>query len=103
MADRKFEITDARGGAALGVRVVTRATEREIAGKNEEGALKIRLTSGPAGDPAANEELVNFIAEKLGVPVSKIEIVAGADKRDKILSIVGISTEEVEEKLMGNA
>ena len=46
---------------------------------------------------------MNFIAEKLGVPVSKIEIVAGADKRDKILSIVGISTEEVEEKLMGNA
>lgn len=103
MNDREFKITDARGGAALGVRVVTRATETEIVGRNEEGALKVRLTAGPAGDPAANAELVRFLADKLGVSADKIEIVAGADKRDKILSIVGISTEEVEQKLIPNS
>jgi len=32
MSDRKFEITDARGGVALGVRVVTRAVKLKLSG-----------------------------------------------------------------------
>ena len=99
MSDRKFEITDARGGAALGVRVVTRSTATEIAGKSDDGTLKVRLMASPAGDPAANKELIEFMASKLGVEISKIEIVAGQDSRDKILSIEGLSSAEVEERL----
>ncbi|MEL6307050.1 MAG: DUF167 domain-containing protein [Chloroflexota bacterium] len=100
MTDRKFEITDARGGAALGVRVVTKATETEIVGKTDEGTLKIRLVASPAGDSSANEELVGFLAEKLSVPAEKIEILFGEDKRDKIISIEGMTTREVEAKLL---
>jgi len=99
MADRKFEITDARGGSALGVRVVTRAAETELAGRTDEGTLKIRLKASPAGDPAANTELLDFLASKLGVEKSKLEIVAGEDKRDKILSVEGMTSVEVEQKL----
>ena len=100
MSDRKFEITDARGGAALGVRVVTRSTATEIAGKTEDGTLKVRLMASPAGDPAANKELVEFLAAQLGVPVNRIEVVAGEGHRDKILSIEGLSVHEVEAKLL---
>ncbi len=99
MSDRKFEITDARGGAALGVRVVTRAAETELAGRNDDNTLKIRLKSTPAGDPSANQELVEFLAEKLEVDTSRIEIVAGESNRDKILSIEGMTVNQVEEKL----
>lgn len=99
MTDRKFEITDARGGSALGVRVVTRAASTELAGRTEEGMLKIRLKASPAGDPAANTELLDFLAEKLELDKAKLEIVAGADSREKILSVEGMSTVEVEKKL----
>ncbi len=102
MTDRKFEITDARGGAALGVRVVTKATETEIVGKTDEGALKIRLVSSPAGDPSTNDELVDFLAEKLEIDASRIVILFGEGKRDKIISIEGLTTEEVDEKLLPN-
>lgn len=100
MNDRKFEITDARHGAALGVRVVTKATETEIIGKTDEGTLKVRLVASPAGDAAANEELVAFLAGKLEVAPEKIEILFGENKRDKIISIEGMTTQEVEEKLL---
>lgn len=100
MTDRKFEITDARGGAALGVRVVTRATHTEIVGRNEDGTLKIRLQASPAGDPAANEELIAFLAEMLGVSSEMVEIVAGEGTRDKILSVEGLTTQQVEAKLL---
>ncbi len=99
MTDRKFEITDARGGAAVGIRVVTRATATEVAGRLDDGTLKIRLKASPAGDDEANQELVAFIAQQLGVETDKIEIVAGAGNRDKILSIEGVTTADVDEKL----
>lgn len=101
--NRKFEITDARGGAAFAVRVVTRAAAPEIVGTQEDGTLKVRIVSSPAGNPAANEELVNLLAQQLGVSVERIEIVAGVNERDKIISVEGISTADVEEKLGGKA
>ena len=100
MNEREFKITDARGGAAVGVRVVTKAETTEIAGKNEDGTLKVRLKASPAGDPAANTELIDFLAAQLNIEKSKIEIVAGIDKRDKILSIEGLSTQQVEARLL---
>jgi len=103
MTERKFEITDARGGAALGVRVVTRAVHTEIAGKMEDGTVKIRLKASPAGDPAANKELVDFLAGQLGVDTGKIEIVAGEANRDKILSVEGMTTQELEGKLLSSS
>lgn len=102
MSDREFKITDARGGAAIGVRVVTRAASTEIAGKNEDGTLKVRLMASPAGDPSANKELIEYIAARLGVPADKIEVVAGADNRDKILTIEGLSSQEVDAKLFSS-
>ena len=95
---RKFEIKDAVGGAAFTVRVVTRAARTEIAGVQDDGALKIRLTSSPA-DGTANQELVEFLADRLGVPVETIEIVAGANTREKLISVDGIDPMLVEERL----
>jgi uncharacterized protein (TIGR00251 family) len=100
---RNFEITDAKGGAAFTVRVVTRAVNTEVVGINEDGSLRIRLQASPAGDPAANRELVEFLAEKLEVDADKIEIVAGMNGREKVIAVEGISTAELESKLAGGA
>ena len=97
--DRKFEITDARGGAALSIRVVTKADKTEMAGVQEDGMLKIRLRSSVAGDPEANRELINFLAEQLGVTPDRLEIVVGENGREKIVSIEGLSSSQVEERL----
>lgn len=96
---RKFEFTEVTGGAAFTVRVVTRATHTEIVGVQDDGALKIRLVASPAGDPAANTELVGFLANQLGVALDRIEIVAGRDGREKLISVDGITTAQVEAKL----
>ncbi len=98
---RRFEITDARGGAAITVRVVTQAEHTEIAGVQDDGVLKIRLTASPAGSPAANQELVNFLASQLGVPPENVAVVAGENGREKIVSIEGLSVYQVETILHG--
>ncbi|MBN8618672.1 MAG: DUF167 domain-containing protein [Anaerolineae bacterium] len=94
--NRKFEITDARGGAAFAVRVVTRAAASEIVGTQEGGALKIRLKAASAGDSVANDELVALLADKLEVAPNRIEIVAGINNRDKMISVEGITTADLE-------
>jgi uncharacterized protein YggU (UPF0235/DUF167 family) len=97
--DRQFRITDAKAGAAFTVRVVTRAANTEFAGIQEDGSLKVRLQASPAGDPAANKELLDFLAKSLNVAHAQLEIVAGAEGRDKLVSVEGITTKEVEEIL----
>ncbi len=96
---KNLEITNASGGAAFNVRVVTRASQTEIGGVGEDGILKVRLTAASA-EGAANDELVNFLAKELGVEAAKVEVVAGREKRDKIISVEGVSPEVLEEKLL---
>lgn len=100
---RNFEITDAKGGAAFTVRVVTRAENTEMVGVQDDGTLKVRLQASPAGDPTANKELIDFLAKILSVETSKIEIVAGINGREKVIAVEGITTDDVENKLGGLA
>ncbi len=95
---RRFEITDAQHGAAFTVRVVTRADKKEVVGVQDDGSLKIRLTESPAGG-AANAQLLQFLAEILEVDPIQIEIVAGADKPNKIISVKNVTPGWVEEHL----
>ena len=97
--NRRFEITDAARGAAFTVRVVTRAQQAEIAGVQEDGTLRVRLTAPGAGQPAANDELIFLLADALGVESSRLEVVAGAGSPDKLISVEGVSTADVEARL----
>ena len=96
---REFRITDAQHGAAFTVRVVTRADNVEIVGLQDDGVLKIRLTESPA-EGRANAQLVQFLADVLEVSPAQIEIVAGADKPNKIISVKNVSPAWVEEHLL---
>lgn len=95
---RDMRITDAKRGAAFTVRVVTRAQRDELVGIQEDGTVKVRLTASPA-EGQANVALVKFLAARLGVPERAVEIVAGHQHRDKVVSVEGISTEDVEIRL----
>lgn len=97
--ERKYKITDAKSGAAFTVRVVTRAVTTELAGAQEDGTLKVRLQATPAGSAEANEELIRFLAELLQVVADQIEIVAGANGREKVIAVEGITTGDLESRL----
>ncbi len=100
--NRQFKITDARSGAAITVRVVPQSMRTEVAGL-QEGLLKIRLVAPAVDLPDANQELVQFLASKLHIEAEAIEIVAGTNGRDKIVSIEGMTTAQVEQILLADA
>jgi hypothetical protein len=96
---REPRFTDGKRGAALPVRVIPRASKNEIVGILSDQTVKVRLTAKPA-DTATNQALISFLAEVLGVAASKIEIVAGEQGRDKLVSILDVSSEELQEKIL---
>ena len=83
-------------GVRLMVRVTPRARKSEIVGIVEgfEGsrALAVKLRAPPMDD-AANNALVELLAERLRVARSAITIVSGEKSRLKRLRIVGVATE----------
>jgi uncharacterized protein (TIGR00251 family) len=95
--DIEFTISSAEGGAAFPVRVMPRASKNEISGRHGE-AVKIRLTAPPV-EGAANEALIGFLSEILGVRKSQIEILSGHASRDKIVCVVGLKPHELEARL----
>lgn len=92
MPARKHTLSDGRKGIALAIRVTPRAKRNEIVDVLADDTVKIRLTAPPV-EGKANKALVEFLSEVMGVPKSRIEIVAGATGRDKLVSIVDMETE----------
>jgi uncharacterized protein len=99
MSDRKFNLHGGKKGSALAVRVTPRASQNEIVELMEDGTIKVRIAAPPS-DSEANEALLNFLAEVLGVPKSRLDIVAGASGRDKLISVVDMDAETVQQRIL---
>ena len=67
------------------VRVQPRASRNEIAGV-QNGVLRIRLQAPPV-DGAANDALVDFLADELGVARRQVRIVSGFGSRNKVVEV----------------
>jgi uncharacterized protein (TIGR00251 family) len=94
----KFKLHDGRGGAALTVRVTPRAKRTEVAGVRDDGTLKIRVAAPPV-EGKANAVLVKFLADFFGVRKRNVEIVAGHNGLDKIISIQDMTAADVEKRI----
>jgi len=99
MGIRARNFKDGRHGSALAIRVVPRARKNEISEVMEDGRIKVRLTAPPVGGKA-NLALIRFLAEVLSVPESNVEIIAGEQGRDKIVSISGMDSQTVEKRVL---
>ncbi len=77
--------------ALIPIRIQPRASKNEVA-LMEDGKLKIRLTAPPV-DGAANEALIGFLAERLSIAKSRVEIISGRTGREKIVRISGMGRE----------
>ena len=90
-------LTSTPTGIRLRLHVQPRASRTEIAGRHG-GAIKVRLAAAPV-DGAANEALVRFLAERLGVPRSAVRLESGAGGRAKVVVAEGIGVDEAGRRL----
>ena len=83
----------ADGRITLTLHIQPGAKKTETAGLHGD-ALKIRLAAPPV-DGKANEALLRFVAETLGLPKSAVNLKSGQTSRRKVLEISGATSEAV--------
>ena len=91
-------LRETTGGILLSVKLQPRASKNEIGGPIGD-ELKIKVTAPPV-DAAANQALVELLAEKLDCPRGKVELVRGQTSRHKTVKLYGFTPEEAAEKLL---
>ncbi len=79
-------------GVVITVRVIPRAARSGVAG-TRNGALLVRLNAPPV-DGAANTELIDVVADVLGVARRAVTIVAGDRSRTKRVRVAGIDASQ---------
>ena len=90
-------LRETSGGTLLSVKLQPRASKNEI-GAPLGDELKIKVTAPPV-DAAANQALVEFLADQLGCPRGKVELIRGHTSRHKTIRLHGFKAAEVQAKL----
>lgn len=95
---RSFQLHEGKSGAAITVLLSLRASKNEVKEILKDGTVKIELTA--LGESKANEALVDFLSEILGVTTKSIEILAGETGKDKLVTIIGLDATLVQQKIV---
>ena len=86
-------------GTLLSVKLQPRDSASVI-GEPLGAELRIKVTAPPV-DAAANEALVELLAEKLDCARGRVELIRGHKSRHKAVKLHGFAPEEVLKKLLG--
>jgi uncharacterized protein (TIGR00251 family) len=70
------------------VKVIPKSSKTEFVGYLPDGTWKVKVAAAPEKGKA-NKELCAFLAERLGVPQSRVEIVSGETGRLKRIRVTG--------------
>ncbi len=84
-------------GVLLAVHIQPSAARTECAGTHG-GAIKIRVAAPPR-DGAANDALLRFLADHIGLPLRSVLIHSGESARRKRILLRGASLALVKERL----
>jgi len=79
--------------ARIRLRVSPGARRTAVTGRFGAG-WKVRVAAPPEGG-RANAELLRYLAGLIGVPARRLEVVAGASSRDKLIEVDGLTAAAV--------
>ena len=86
-------LRETSGGTLLSVKLQPRASKNEI-GEPLGDELKIKVTAPPV-DAAANQALIELLADKLGCSRGRVELIRGQTSRHKTILLHGFKSEQV--------
>jgi uncharacterized protein len=82
----------------LTLRIVPNAKRNEVVGEYGE-AVKIKVAA-PAVEGKANEAVLEYLAEKLGIHRRDIALISGEKSRDKIVEVPDLDSAEARKRLL---
>ncbi|MCD4803246.1 MAG: DUF167 domain-containing protein [Anaerolineales bacterium] len=99
MIGRKFNFHDGEKGSALAVRIAIGKEKQKIAKILDDGTVVVNL-SGKTKN--LNQELIKFLSKELNIAQRKFDIIAGAESKEKLISVLDVGSEEIQELVLSN-
>ena len=87
----------AAGATRLRLRVSPGSGQTRIVGRHGD-AWKVRVASAPEHG-RANADVLQLLADALGVPAGSLALVSGHASRDKVVQLDGLDAAEAERRL----
>ncbi|HYQ47989.1 MAG TPA: DUF167 domain-containing protein [Thermodesulfovibrionales bacterium] len=81
--------TKTKNGVTLDVKVEPRSSRKGISGVMDGHIVKVKLTAPPV-EGSANEQLIEVLAEELGIKRSQVRVIRGHTSKRKIVEITGL-------------
>lgn len=92
-----ISFTERPEGVLFQIKVLPRSARSEVTGVHGD-ALKIKITAPPV-EGKANEEIVRFLAKRLGVKSAQVSIVNGGHSQIKTIAVSGMTGQQIRERL----
>ena len=97
MADKDYKFHDGEKGSALAIRVISGRGKSCFSEVRKDGTVVVKLGPG-AGDLDAR--LIEFVSQELKVSRSQIQIIAGSDGNNKLVSILDMKPKLIQKKIL---
>lgn len=90
----------ADGTLRFAVRVQPRSSRACVDGEHGD-AVRVRVHAAPV-DGGANADVIEVLADALGVPKRDVRIVSGETARQKVVEVSGLAAETVRARLLSS-
>ena len=88
----ELSLKDSPDGVSIELRVQPRAGRNKILGVHA-GCLKVAIAAAPV-EGEATRQCLRFLSEILNVAVSRVNLLSGAQSRNKVFRILGMDVTE---------
>ena len=97
--NQNLRLHDGKMGSAIAVQVNSEAPEDEIIDILGDGTVQVRLACA-ADVESTNTALLRYLSKILSVPLAKIDIVAGHNSHNKIISIIDLNSDQTHKRVI---
>jgi len=97
MKQNEITLHDGESGSALAIRIQPGAKENAVKKVLADGTIEIKLEDGGGN---LNHALLRYLALLLQISENRINIIAGQDKTEKLVSIIDLEPYQVQEIIL---
>jgi uncharacterized protein YggU (UPF0235/DUF167 family) len=98
---QEHNFRDGKMGSAIAVRIIPKATSDRIVEIHKDGAIIIRLKAGGNG-AEINKALLEFLSKIFEIPPRQMEVVAGSQRNEKLITILNLDSSIVQDRILKN-
>lgn len=97
MISRRYEFHDGEKGTALAVRIKLGRGDSNFFKVLKDGTVVIRLKQG---NSEVNTQLIDFISREFKIPKKSIQVIAGENGNNKLISIVDMKPKQIQKLIL---